>query len=71
MKLIFVSNIMLVSVSVVMYAAGREGNFEHTLTKIFFYAEHLVGWFWVCFLCSYLGVTLHLPVLYHNRNTSL
>lgn len=45
MKLIFMFNIMLISVSVVMYAAGGEDNFEHTLTKIFFYSKHLLGWF--------------------------
>lgn len=60
MKLIFMFNIMLIAVSVVMYAASGEGNFEHTLSKIFFYSKHLLGWFWVCFLCNYLGVTLHL-----------
>lgn len=60
MELIFMLNIILESVSVVMYAAGREGNFERTLTEILFYSKHLLGWFWVCFLCNYLGVTLHL-----------
>lgn len=60
MKLIFMFKIMLESVSVVMYAAGREGNFEHTLTEILFYSKHLLGCFGVCFLCNYLGVTLHL-----------
>lgn len=60
MKLIFMFNIMLVSVSVVMCAAGGEGNFEYTLSKIFFYLKHLLGCFWVCFLCNCMGVPLHL-----------
>lgn len=60
MKLVFLFNIVLVSVSLIVYASGREGNFEHTVTKIFFCSKHLLRWFLVCFLCNYLGVTLRL-----------
>jgi len=66
-------NVTVISASLVIYASGREGSFEHTLTKILFCSKYMVRCFWGCFFFHVIiwEWDYTCPILYHNRNTSV